>query len=397
MMLDRNNFCGPIPQSISQISNLLLLDLSRNRLSGNIFPVFDHKGIMLYADFSSNQFSGEVPTTFPTNIEILALGGNKFSGALPSNLTKLRNLQRLELQDNNISGELPNILLQISHLRVLNLRNNSLQGSIPKTISNLKNLQILDISSNNLIGEIPREFANLTGMFGASYLSSLNLVNIISSGFGFNSIVVNKLIVNWKKSKQGLPSNNLEMYFLLDLSNNQLSSEIPASLGALKALKMLNLSYNKLSGEIPASLSDLHNLEGLDLSHNKLSGPIPTAFTKLQQLTTLDVSNNQLVGQIPVGGQMNTMTDANIYANNSGLCGFQIRVPCHEDLPLAPKQHGHDNKKEPWISLKAVGIGYPVSFLLTIGIIFLVGYFDPSSPSNSRRRHHPHQLIKQRI
>ena len=69
--------------------------------------------------------------------------------------------------------------------------------------------------------------------------------------------------MNWKKSKQGLPSNNVKMYFLLDLSNNQLSSEIPASLGALKALKMLNLSYNKLFGKIPASLSDLQNIEGL--------------------------------------------------------------------------------------------------------------------------------------
>ena len=56
------------------------------------------------------------------------------------------------------------------------------------------------------------------------------------------------------------------MYFLLDLSNNQLSSEIPASLSAFKALKMLNLSYNKLSGKIPASLSDLQNVEGLDLT-----------------------------------------------------------------------------------------------------------------------------------
>ena len=119
-------------------------------------------------------------------------------------------------------------------------------------------------------------------------------------------------------------------------------------LSALKALKLLNLSYNKLSEQIPASLRDLQNIEGLDLSHNKLSGPIPTAFTKLQQLTTLDVSNNQLTGRIMTGGQMNNMVDANIYANNNGLCGFQIRVSCHEDLLLAPKQHGHDNKKESW-------------------------------------------------
>ena len=211
---------------------------------------------------------------------------------------------------------------------------------------------------------------------------------------------VNELIVNWKKSKQGLSSHNIDMYFLLDLSNNQLSSEIPASLGALKALKMLNLSFNKLFGKIPASLGDLQNIEGLDLSHNKLSGPNPITFTKLQQLTTLDVSNNKLTGQIPICGQMSSMADPNFYANNSGLCGFQIHVPCPGDLlPITPNLQEHDNKEEPWILLEAIGIGYPVGFLLTIEIIFLAGYFNPSPPSNSRRRrrHHSHRLIRQRI
>ena len=357
---------------------------------------------LLYADFSSNQFSRAVPTTFPPSIKTLALGSNKFSGALPLNLKKLRNLERLELQDNNISGELPNSLLQISHLRVLNLRNNSLQGSIPKTLSNLQNLRILDLSSNNLTGEIPIEFVNhLTGMTPnlTSQTSGFSVVITFYTKFFNIEFAVNELIVNWKKYKQGLSSHYIDMYFLLDLSNNQLSSEIPASLGALKALKMLNLSFNKLFGKIPASLGDLQNIEGLDLSHNKLSGPIPFAFTKLQQLTTLDVSKNKLTGRIPVGGQMNTMVDPNFYANNSGLCGFQIHVPCPEDLPPAPKLQKHDNKDEPWILQEAVGIGYPIGFLLTIGIIFLAGYFNPSPPSNSRRprRHHPHRLIRQRI
>ena len=214
---------------------------------------------------------------------------------------------------------------------------------------------------------------------------------ICSTKFG-----VNELSVNWKKSKQCLPSRNIDMY-LLDLSNNQLSSEIPASLGTLKALKMFNLSYNKLFKKLTARLSDLQNVEGLDLSHNKLSGSIPTAITKLQQLTTLDVSNNQLTGRIPVGGQMNTMADPNFYSNNSGLCGFQIHLPCPEDLLPSPKLQEHDNKN-PWILQEAVRIGYSVGFLLTIGIIFIAGYFNPLPPSNSHPRHyHPHWLIRQRV
>ena len=109
-----------------------------------------------------------------------------------------------------------------------------------------------------------------------------------------SSIELNDLIINWKKSQQGLSNHNLDLYFLLDLSMNQLSGEIPDTLGSLKALKLLNISHNNLYGKILASLGDLKSLESLDLSHNKISDLIPQSLTKLQQLTVLDVSNNNL-------------------------------------------------------------------------------------------------------
>ena len=45
------------------------------------------------------------------------------------------------------------------------------------------------------------------------------------------------------------------------------------------------------------------------------------------------MSNNELVGKIPLGGQMDTMSDPNYYANNSGLCGMQIQMKCQDELP----------------------------------------------------------------
>ncbi|KAJ8570338.1 hypothetical protein K7X08_037310 [Anisodus acutangulus] len=120
---------------------------------------------------------------------------------------------------------------------------------------------------------------------------------------------------------------------LLDLSRNRFSGELPENMGKLRGLKMLNISYNGLKGKIPATLGNLESLESIDLSHNTFSGPIPQSFTKLQQLTTLDVSNNHLKDKIPIGGQMDTMDDPTYYANNSGLCGFQIQLNCPDNKP----------------------------------------------------------------
>jgi Leucine-rich repeat (LRR) protein len=291
----------------------------------------------------------------------------------------LNNLEHLDLHDNRIAGELPMSLSQMSTLQVLNLRNNTLEGSIPSTITNLTNLRILDVSSNNLSGEIPAKLGDLVGM-----IDTPNTLRSVSDMFTF-PIEFSDLIVNWKKSKQGLSSHSLEIYSLLDLSKNQLSGQLPASLGHLKGLKLLNISYNHLSGKIPATFGNLESLESLDLSRNRLSGSIPRTLSKLQELTTLDVSNNKLEGQIPVGGQMDTMNDPNSYANNSGLCGFQILLPCPPD-PEQP-QVKQPEADDSWFSWQGAGIGYSVGFFATITIILVSGCISRLPPQNRHRSH----------
>lgn len=375
LMLSGNNFSGPIPKSISNINSLQLLDLSENILSGNTFPVFQPNGSLGYVDYSSNEFSGMVPVDFPTDTWFLALQSNNFSGSLSQNLTNLKSLNYLFLHDNRITGNFPNFLSQISTLEVLNLRNNSFHGSIfPETILNLIHLQILDISNNRLTGNIPTDMGNLVGMIQTPDKSSSRL-NLLS----FQS----QLEMNWKKSMQGLSSDRLDIYFLLDLSKNQLSGEIPSSLGHLKKLKQLNISYNGLSADIPSSFGDLESIESLDLSHNRLSGSLPPSLVKLQQLTVLDVSNNKLEGKIPVGGQMGTMNYPDYFANNSGLCGMQIQVPCPEDsVPKTPQVD--EITEDPWFLWEGAWLGLPLGFFLSVWIMFLSGYLFPAPKPRHR-------------
>ncbi|KAJ4837601.1 hypothetical protein Tsubulata_040844, partial [Turnera subulata] len=359
LMLSGNNFSGQIPKSISHIYRLLLLDVSRNRFSGHI-PAFKPDGLLAYLDFSSNEFSGEVPVAFTQDTRLLSLGNNMFFGQLPRIITNLSKLQHLDLQNNKITGELPASLSQMTSLQVLNLRNNSLEGSLPDTFSNLTTLRILDVSSNNLEGEIPVGLGNMVGM-----IDTPNSLSSTSDVFTF-TIEFSDLKVNWKKYEQGLSSRSLDIYSFLDLSKNRLFGEIPPSLGHLKGLKLLNISYNHLSGKIPESFGDLENLE---------SGLV----------TQQPISNNKLEGEIPQGGQMDTMNDQSYYANNSGLCGMQIRVMCPTaEAPAVPTE-----VDEIWFSWKAAGIGYSAAFFWSVAIIIFIGCVDkllPPKPYHRRRR-----------
>ncbi|KAJ9555961.1 LOW QUALITY PROTEIN: hypothetical protein OSB04_010575 [Centaurea solstitialis] len=377
LMLSGNNFSGQIPMSMSNMVHLILLDLSINKFSGHNFPDLSNVALLIYLDLSNNEFSGKIPTTLSTTIEFLYLGGNKFSGHLPQNLTKLVNLQHLDLHDNNITGYFQDVLPQSPYLQVLVLRNNSFEGFIPTTISNFSNLQILDLSRNNLTGSIPLEMANLTSMIEAPvHMSTYGSIVDYASGYGPLSEMrfdIEDLIVNWKSNFQDLSSHSLDMYSLLDLSNNKISGEIPASLGNLKSLKVLNISNNNISGHIPMSFGSLKGIESLDLSHNKISGSIPKSLEKLDELGILDVSNNRLTGKIPMGGHMSTMNGLKYFANNSGLCGMQINITCPKDIP--PPSEGRDDEDDEnlsWIFWMGTWIGFPIGFFSSI---LIMGYF----------------------
>ncbi|KAL7218736.1 hypothetical protein ACSBR2_011919 [Camellia fascicularis] len=75
-----------------------------------------------------------------------------------------------------------------------------------------------------------------------------------------------------------------------------------------KGLQLLNLSNNDISGQIPTCLGHLTNLESLDLLENKLSTEIPQQLALLTFLAFLNVSNNNLTGLIPQGKQFNICT-----------------------------------------------------------------------------------------
>ena len=135
---------------------------------------------------------------------------------------------------------------------------------------------------------------------------------------------------------------NLANLQRLDLSGNDLSGEIPAELGNLANLEILNLSVNGLSGEIPVKLGNLANLQRLYLYINQLSGEIPVKLGNLANLQRLDLSDNDLSGEIPVelGNLANLQTlvlyentlSGEIPAELGNLANLQRLLPSGNDL-----------------------------------------------------------------
>ncbi|XP_044985389.1 probable inactive receptor kinase At2g26730 [Hordeum vulgare subsp. vulgare] len=127
---------GPIPPStIGRLTNLQVLSLRANRVSGAI-----PDDILRLSALRS-----------------VFLQDNAISGAIPPGVSGLAALERLVLSHNNLSGPIPFALGGLAALRALRLDGNRLSGKIP-SIANPE-LKVFNVSNNRLNGSIPRALA----------------------------------------------------------------------------------------------------------------------------------------------------------------------------------------------------------------------------------------------
>lgn len=261
-----------VPSVLNNLSSLTSLHLDDCGLLGDFPPGIFLLPNLKFLSVQGNEYlTGHLPNfEWNSTLEAIYLGETSFSGQLPTSIGNLKSLNELQIQSCNFSGPLPFALGNISHLKVLDLTNNSFRGQVPSSLENLSQLTYLSLRLNNFSGSNFPRFGELNKL---KYL----------------------IICNFNLSSQIPYLANLTQLGFLRLSSNQLTGQIPSWLMNLTQLFNLDLSFNKLHGPIPSSVIQLKNIEFLHLFQNDLSGTVELdMFAKLKNLTKLHLSLNYI-------------------------------------------------------------------------------------------------------
>ncbi|KAE9587320.1 putative protein kinase RLK-Pelle-LRR-Xb-1 family [Lupinus albus] len=294
LYLDNNHFFGEIQVEIATnlCSTLVEINLSVNNISGTVPDAFTACSSLQLLDISRNKLTGELPISVfakMSSLKKLVLAFNEFTGSLPESFSEMVGLESLDLSANGLIGLIPEGLCQDprNSLKELYLQNNHFSGSIPSTLSNCSNLVTLDLSFNYLSGTIPASLGSLSKL--CDLIMWLNeLHGEIPEELGYITTLEN-LILDFNFLTGNIPSglSNCTNLNWISLSNNRLSGEIPAWIGKLSNLAILKLSNNSFTGRIPPELGDCESMIWLDLNTNALTGPIPQELFKQSGKITL--------------------------------------------------------------------------------------------------------------
>nr|GMD78934.1 receptor-like protein 12 [Ipomoea batatas] len=104
-------------------------------LKGQLYTIEKILSIFTSIDFSSNQFEGSIPESVGElkQLYLLNISHNALTGNIPPSLQNLKALEALDLSFNNLAGNIPVQLEILTFLEVLNLSYNHLVGRIPRS------------------------------------------------------------------------------------------------------------------------------------------------------------------------------------------------------------------------------------------------------------------------
>lgn len=172
MIFGRNQFSGPLPEEWQALTNLTVLNVEENQLTGPVIPEayrdWSGNGIKQLR-LSNNDFDqGEEIPRFVleewTDLEDVRFGNLGMTGRLRG-LENWSNLRILDLEGNDFEGGFPKELANLENLVAIDLSDNpNLGGSLPDSVENWGSLHTLDIHTTNMTGSWSEDITSLPSL-----------------------------------------------------------------------------------------------------------------------------------------------------------------------------------------------------------------------------------------
>ncbi|CAB78432.1 putative disease resistance protein [Arabidopsis thaliana] len=332
--LSFNDFTGVIPDSMGNLNYLRVLNLGKCNFYGKVPSSLGNLSYLAQLDLSYNDFTREGPDSMGNlnrltdmllklnSLTDIDLGSNQLKGMLPSNMSSLSKLEYFYIGGNSFSGSIPSSLFMIPSLVELDLQRNHFSALEIGNISSQSKLQVLILGGNNFNPDIV-DLSIFSPLLSLGYLDVSGINLKISSTVSLPSPIEYLVLSSCNISEFPKFLRNQTKLYSLDISANQIEGQVPEWLWSLPELQSINISHNSFNGfegpadviqgggelymldissnifQDPFPLLPVDSMNFLFSSNNRFSGEIPKTICELDNLVMLVLSNNNFSGSIP--------------------------------------------------------------------------------------------------
>mmetsp|Transcript_3099 Transcript_3099/g.5688 ORF Transcript_3099/g.5688 Transcript_3099/m.5688 type:complete len:2005 (+) Transcript_3099:213-6227(+) len=357
LVLTMNHIFGSLPDALPALDDMNRFVLNNNRMTGPIpdisrsFPRLKELDLSSQKQANNNYtgLSGLIPAgwTLSPELAVLDLSNNRLTGDIPPGIGNLLHLKKLNVSNNVLSrnSELDGISADLGNLagicEVMDLSNNKLLGQIPSTFKRFKSSPkptLIHLNGNeDLFAPAPLDLCNVTKFDLLNHTKWCPTErNILNEFYDFTKGGEWTESTYWNTPYTphcqwlGVTCNDDGAVIGINLTSNGLSGKLTPRISEFHSLRVLELGDNDIKDKIPSTIGDIEYLTHLRLSFNSFGGTVPTELEKLQHLEMVHLHGNRLQGIMPLLNTQHLGNESSFISDCGYPTNFGQPISCKE-------------------------------------------------------------------